>query len=296
MPCLQQRKTPRVFTACTRSQASTDVSRTEASSSGEMPALLYRTSIPPNRAAVASIIARTFVSSATFARNANASPEQRPAVSSAASRLTSAAHTRAPSSVNTIAASRPMPPPAPVITQAFPSSRPAISALRREEHGLDLRVAVERLHAELTAEAGLLEAPERRRHAHRRVRVDAEDARVDCAGHAQRPRAVTRPDRAREPVRRVVGEPHRLGLVLERDQRGDRAEDLLTGDAVVVRGLDDRRRVPEPPTVRRLAAEERLALDEARHGLPVGGRDQRAHLGRLVLRIADAESARRVDQ
>ena len=40
MPCLQQRKTPFVFTACTRSQASTLVSSTEASSPGEMPALL----------------------------------------------------------------------------------------------------------------------------------------------------------------------------------------------------------------------------------------------------------------
>ncbi len=40
MPCLQQRKTPFVFTACTRSQASTPVSSTEASSLGEIPALL----------------------------------------------------------------------------------------------------------------------------------------------------------------------------------------------------------------------------------------------------------------
>src|SRR5581483_11452897 len=40
MPCLQQRNTPFVFTSCTRSQASTVVSRTDASSAGEMPALL----------------------------------------------------------------------------------------------------------------------------------------------------------------------------------------------------------------------------------------------------------------
>ena len=40
MPCLQQRNTPLVFTACTRSHASTLVSRIDASSSGEMPALL----------------------------------------------------------------------------------------------------------------------------------------------------------------------------------------------------------------------------------------------------------------
>ena len=40
MPYLQQRKTPRVFTACTRSHASSEVSRIESSSAGEMPALL----------------------------------------------------------------------------------------------------------------------------------------------------------------------------------------------------------------------------------------------------------------
>jgi hypothetical protein len=40
MPCLQQRKTPFVFTSWTRCQASTDVSRTDPSSPGEMPALL----------------------------------------------------------------------------------------------------------------------------------------------------------------------------------------------------------------------------------------------------------------
>ena len=40
IPCLQQRKTPFAFTSCTRSHASTEVSSTEASLSGEIPALL----------------------------------------------------------------------------------------------------------------------------------------------------------------------------------------------------------------------------------------------------------------
>ena len=55
---------------------------------------------------------------------------------------------------------------------------------------------------------------------------------------------------------RVVGEPDRLGLVGERDHGGDRAEDLLAGDAVV--GLDrreHRRREPEARTLGRAAAE-----------------------------------------
>src|SRR3954467_15186306 len=40
IPYLQQRKTPFVFTSWTRCHASTDVSRIDASSAGEMPALL----------------------------------------------------------------------------------------------------------------------------------------------------------------------------------------------------------------------------------------------------------------
>src|SRR5436190_3869466 len=40
IPCLHQRKTPLAFTSWKRCQASTDVSRMDASSAGEMPALL----------------------------------------------------------------------------------------------------------------------------------------------------------------------------------------------------------------------------------------------------------------
>ena len=40
MPCLQQRKTPFALMSCTRCHASTLVSSTDASSPGEMPALL----------------------------------------------------------------------------------------------------------------------------------------------------------------------------------------------------------------------------------------------------------------
>src|SRR5215470_3099325 len=136
---------------------------------------------------------------------------QRPTVSSASSSLTSATQTFASSSVNSCAASRPMPPPAPVITQTLPSSL-AISALRRDEHVLDLRVALERMHAELPAEAGLLEAAEGRRDANRAVRVHGEDAGVDRSCDAQRPGAVAGPDRAREAVRRVVRLPDRVRL------------------------------------------------------------------------------------
>ena len=81
--------------------------------------------MPPKRSAAAAIIASTGLSSATSTVKAKASPEQLRTVSSAAAPSMSATQTRAPSAVKTIAASRPMPPPAPVITHAFPSSWPA---------------------------------------------------------------------------------------------------------------------------------------------------------------------------
>ena len=47
MPCLQHRKTDLRLTSCTRCHASSVVSSTEASSLGEMPALLKSTSMWP---------------------------------------------------------------------------------------------------------------------------------------------------------------------------------------------------------------------------------------------------------
>ena len=149
---------------------------------------------------------------------------------------------------------------------------------------------------ELAAEAGLLEAAERRRDADRAVRVDAEHAGLERARDAQGAGAVRGPDRAGQAVRRVVRDPDRVRLVVERDQRGDRAEDLFAGDPVVVRRLDERARVPVALARGRLAAEERLAVDEAGDGLAVLRGDQRAHLGRVVAGVADLDVAGRGDE
>ena len=48
MPCLQHRNTDFVLTSCTRCHASSEVSSTEPSSFGEMPALLNSTSSRPH--------------------------------------------------------------------------------------------------------------------------------------------------------------------------------------------------------------------------------------------------------
>src|SRR5262245_29907044 len=173
--------------------------------------------MPPKRLAVAAMSERTPSSSATFTPNANASPVHIVTVSSASETSRSATHTLAPSPVNTIAASRPMPPPAPVMTQTLPSNLPAMSALRRDEDALDLGVALERVHAELTAEPRLLEPAERRLHADRSVGVHREHSCVGRARDAQGARSVAGPDRSREPVRRVVRQANRVRLVFEGD-------------------------------------------------------------------------------
>src|SRR5437588_4721299 len=152
------------------------------------------------------------------------------AVFSPASVPTSAMQTLAPSDENSMAASRPMPPAAPVMTATLPASR---SAICRHEDDLHLRVTVHSLHAELAAEVRLLHAAERRDDAHRAVRVQRQHAGVDGPRHAERARSVAGPDRAGEAVHRLVGYPHGVGLVLERDDRRDRAEYLLARDPVL---------------------------------------------------------------
>src|SRR5712692_1966644 len=209
----------------------------------------------------------------------------------------SATTTRAPSKAKRSAASRPIPPAAPVITATLPSSLPMSRDLRGEEHRLDLRVALEGMHAELAAEARLLEAAEGGRDAYRGVRVDRQDAGLERAGDAEGAAAVPRPDRAGEPVGRVVRDPHGLLLVLERDDGGDRTEHLFARDPVVVGRLDERAREPEALPFRRFAPEQdRGAVDVRCDRRAVLRADQRAHLGLGALGISDLDPARRLNE
>src|ERR1700688_2115775 len=109
-------------------------------------------SIPPYRSAAASIIPATSSSLTTSTPSANASPGQSATVAPAARAGDHCDFSVQPSHL-----------------------------LRRVEHVFDLRVAVERVHAELATEAGLLEAAERRRRPHRAVRVDRDHAGVERA-------------------------------------------------------------------------------------------------------------------
>ena len=202
--------------------------------------------------------------------------------------------TVAPSARNSAAVSAPIPLAAPVMTHTLPCE-PAIS-LRRVVDGLDLGVVVERVRAELAAEARLLEAAERRRHAHRRVRVDRQHAGLDRPRDAQRLGAVARPDRARQPVDRVVGQrappPPRRGTgcttatgpkISSRTARSSRS----TGHSTV--GGNQK---PGPSGALPWIATGAPSGTNERDRLALAGGDQRAHLGRLVERVADAHAPR----
>src|SRR5258707_5861575 len=236
----------------------------------------------PYLKAVASYIACTLLGSLTSALKKNASLHS-DAVFSPASCPTSATHTFAPSDEKRIAASRPMPPAAPVITATFPSNLP----IGRNEDVLHLRVTVHRVHAQLAAEARLLHAAKRCGHAHRAVGVHRQDASIDGPGHAHRARAVASPDRTRQPELGVVGDAHSVRLVLEGDDGGDGTEHLLLGDAVIGLRLDERARVPVARAGRHRAPEQCLAVDERGHLVAVTSGDERTHLGVRRLRVAD---------
>src|SRR5713101_3312145 len=126
-------------------------------------------------------MAWTLLGSVTSALKKNASLHSAAAFSPASTPM-SATHTRAPSDEKRIAASRPMPPAAPVITATLPSNLP----IGRHEDVLHLRVTVHRVHAQLAAEARLLHTAKRCGHAHRAVGVHRQDASIDCTGHAHR--------------------------------------------------------------------------------------------------------------
>src|ERR1700751_2516753 len=208
------------------------VTRMESSSGGEIPALLNAMPIRPNALSVASYIAATSSSDVTSAWT------NRPPTSSAAafpvSPSRSATVTLAPSAASRRAVASPMALPPPVTTATRSSRRcmgtviPGLpSFLGCDEDVLGLGERVQRVRPQLAAQPGLLEAAERGPVAHGGMRVDRQIAGLDRPRHPQRAADVLRPDRPGQPVRGVVGDLHRLRLVLERDHLHPRPENLL---------------------------------------------------------------------
>ena len=153
MPCLQHRKTLRRLTSWTRCQASTEVSSTEVSSLGLMPGVVEQDVDAPEGLARPSYTALTSSSEDTSAWKRQLARRALGQVDP---------HDRRALGGEQLRGLRPDPDAAPVITHTLPSSRPAISAaLRRDVDALDLRVVVQRVRAQLAADARLLEAAER---------------------------------------------------------------------------------------------------------------------------------------
>src|SRR3954463_643717 len=135
------------------------------------PALFTSTSTRPCSSAQRSIIASTARESDTSVATADAEPPMADAVSSAAPPSMSAHSTRPPSSARRTAMARPIPEPAPVTTQALPSTRGTVSGSggrgggRRLAWGRNLRVldhATELIHLDRVDRA--LEPVPRRHH------------------------------------------------------------------------------------------------------------------------------------
>src|SRR5215213_10766161 len=96
-----------------------------------------------------------------------------------------------------------------------------------DDDALGLEVELERLEPELASEPRLLVAAERDARERRVRHVDADRARFDPRRHAMAACRVPGPDGGHEAVLHVVREADRVLLVLERDHRDDRPEDLL---------------------------------------------------------------------
>ena len=99
---------------------------------------------------------------------------------------------------------------------------------------LDDRVVLERVHAQVLAVAGLLEAAVGHLGDERDVVVDPHAAEAQRLGDAQRAADVARPHRGGEAVAGRVGPRDRLLLVAEALHGDDRAEDLALDHLVVL--------------------------------------------------------------
>src|SRR5487761_2213873 len=108
-------------------------------------------------------------------------------------------------------------------------------ALKLNADVAQLGVELERMHAALAADAGLLRAAERGAQVAQEPAVDPADADFDFRGDAVRAREIGGPDGGREAVLRVVGEAHRLLLGGERVHVAAGPENLLAHHRGILR-------------------------------------------------------------
>src|SRR5664279_1168765 len=191
------------------------------------PALFTHRSTLPKRSTTSRAKASTASASLTSTEADSAVSPSR-----ASGRVRAHRPSSIPLSANVSANPAPRPRLAPVTTATRPAwvlTPAAPSAVGGHEDVLHVTVRSQGLEPELASEPGLLHPPEAGLNPHRAVGIDRQVAGLDGPGHTQGASPVPRPDGARQPVGRVVGEPDGLLLVLEGDDGHHRPEDLLPG-------------------------------------------------------------------
>src|SRR6267143_3526068 len=196
------------------------------------------------------------------------------------------------------------------MTNDHQASVPTDRLLRKiDVHLFDVLIFLDAPLAQLAADAALF-VPAPGRFDIRGLHViDPDDAGAQILHHAHRAEDVARPHRRREAVVRVVGNPQRIFLRIERDDAGDRPEDLFARDAAVVVDVVEDRRLDEEALVehagpwnrsRAAAAEGDLGLLLPdflilAHAIELLAADERAHLRVPIHRRPDRNRARFLD-
>src|SRR5262249_15567335 len=143
-------------------------------------------------------------------------------------------------------------------------------------HLLDVQILVDAPLAELPPDAALFVAAPRRLDVGRLHVVHPDDAGAQLLHGAHGAEDVARPHGSRETVVRVVRDPQRIALRVERNDGRDRPEDFFTRDPVrVVDVVEDRR------------LDEQAALETGDRGGSAADGDFRFLLADLLI-LADA--------
>src|ERR1700682_4153834 len=115
--------------------------------------------------------------------------------------------------------------------------------------GLDFGVLVETCNAVLAADPAGLIAAEWCVGAVARGAVDADEAGAQPLGHRESVIECSGHDVACQPIRTIVGDPHRIVFVVERNDDEHRPEDLFLGDGHRVVDIDEKRWLDKEPLV-----------------------------------------------
>ena len=152
--------------------------------------------------------------------------------------------------------------------------------------------------AHVLAEATALDPAVRGLRGDGQVVVHPRDPRLHPVTHPHRAGHVARPDRAGQAVVTVVGQPHRVVLVLEGNDDEDRPEDLALHDLAVLPGTGHQRGRVEGARVAGNGATGdhpctgiARTRDEPVDPIAMGVRDERSDVGLRVVRVADDDLA-----